>query len=131
MRIGSMDFIITEVVIVLISCILAKLLMDVAALVQLYLQYEEPNREETISTPGITINLKDAASRHMYRIKWITGKIPEHQFDVGDHVEVLKNAGGHLIIRHFAKGEVHTLAIGSGYADRLRVEVDDHAYETE
>ena len=37
MRIGSMDFIITEVVIVLISCILAKLLMDVAALVQLYL----------------------------------------------------------------------------------------------
>ena len=70
MRIGSMDFIITEVVIVLISCILAKLLMDVAALVQLYLQYEEPDREETISTPGITINLKDAASRHMYRIKW-------------------------------------------------------------
>ena len=45
MRIGSMDFIITEVVIVLISCILAKLLMDVAALVQLYLQYEEPPRE--------------------------------------------------------------------------------------
>ena len=29
MRIGSMDFIITEVVIVIISCILAKLLMDV------------------------------------------------------------------------------------------------------
>lgn len=131
MRIGSMDFIITEGVIVLISCILAKLFMDVAALIQLHMQYEEPDREETISTPGITINLKDAASRHIYRIKWITGKIPEHQFDVGDHVEVLKNAGGHLIIRHFAKGEVHTLAIGSGYADRLRVEVDDHAYETE
>lgn len=131
MRIGSMDFIITEVVIVLISCILAKLFMDVAALIQLHMQYEEPDREETISTPGITINFKDAASRHIYRIKWITGKIPEHQFDVGDHVEVLKNAGGHLIIRHFAKGEVHTLAIGSGYADRLRVEVDDHAYETE
>ena len=33
MSIGSMDFIITEGVIVLISCILAKLLMDVAALV--------------------------------------------------------------------------------------------------
>ena len=131
MRIGSMDFIITEVIIVIISCILARLFMDVIALVQLYMQYEEPGREETISTPGITINLKDAASRHMYRIKWITGKIPEHQFDVGDHVEVLENTDGHLIIRHFAKGEVYTLAIGSGYADRLRVEVDDRAYETE
>ena len=131
MRIGSMDFIITEVIIVIISCILARLFMDVAALVQLHMQYEEPNREETISTPGVTINLKDAASRPMYRIKWITGRIPEYQFNVGDHVEVLENADGHLIIRHFARGEVHTLAIGSGYADRLRVEVDDRAYETE
>ena len=113
MRIGSMDFIITEVIIVIISCILARLFMDVAALVQLHMQYEEPDREETISTPGVTINLKDAASRHIYRIKWITGRIPEYQFNVGDHVEV------------------HTLAIGSGYADRLRVEVDDRAYETE
>ena len=131
MRIGSMDFIITEVIIVIISCILTRLFMDVAALVQLHMQYEEPDREETISTPGVTINLKDAASRHIYRIKWITGRIPEYQFNVGDHVEVLENANGHLIIRHFARGEVHTLAIGSGYADRLRVEVDDRAYETE
>ena len=126
-----MDFIITEVIIVIISCILARLFMDVAALVQLHMQYEEPDREETISTPGVTINLKDAASRHIYRIKWITERIPEYQFNVGDHVEVLENANGHLIIRHFARGEVHTLAIGSGYADRLRVEVDDRAYETE
>lgn len=55
MRIGSMDFIITEVIIVIISCILARLFMDVAALVQLHMQYEEPDREETISTPVLQL----------------------------------------------------------------------------
>ena len=61
MRIGSMDFIITEVVIVLISCILAKLLMDVAALVQLYLQ----------SAPGNFAVISAAAALLVLSCDWL------------------------------------------------------------
>lgn len=128
MRISIIDFIVIEIAIIIVSCILAKLIMDAIVLMQLYMQYEDPDPEEATSAPGITINLKNAASKHMYRIKWITGTIPGYRFNVGDHVEVLVNTGKHLVIKHFAMGEVYLVTIDSSDADRLQVEVDDHAY---
>lgn len=119
------EFIVVETMIILASCVIASVIMRVAAIICAVWNGDVNN--VPVSAPGTLISLKDAAAYHVYQVKWILNNVPEYPFAVGDRIFILCNVDGDLVLERISADPGKVIAISQEYLEGIRVEIDDEA----